>query len=289
MIMGSVLMFSLLNVLVKAASAHYPTNEVTFFRNALALLPVSIMVALHGGVASLRTTRPLKHASRAVIGLCSMLLMFWSLDLLPLADAVAINFAAPLFLTALSVPLLGEKVGIHRWSAVAIGFVGVLVMVRPSGDILQLGALVGLGGAFMQAFAMVTIRQLTSTEAPDTTVFYFTFLSACFMATSLPFSWVWPQGFADWALLCGTGLVGGCGQLFLTRAYSLAPPATVAPFNYGSILVATFFGWLLWEQIPEPHVVAGGAIVIASGLYILYRETVRRSSLVAAPSAAEAD
>lgn len=284
MMLTSVFLFSILNVLVKITTETFPVNEVTFFRNAFALIPVVMAVAMQGGVATLRTERPQGHLWRATIGLTSMSLMFWSFDLLPLADATALNFTAPLFLTALSVPFLGERVGLHRWSAVAVGFVGMLVMLRPGSDMLELGALVALSAAFCQSFAMIAIRQLSRTESPNTIVFYFTLITTVLCALTLPFSWVTPAGWWDFALLAACGLTGGTAQLFLTRAYALAPAAVVAPFTYASLLFAAAFGWLLWGDLPDTLTVAGALIVACSGLYILHRETKRKTAVVQAPT-----
>ncbi len=277
MMLGSVLLFSMMNVLVKILTDRYPVAEVTFFRSAFALVPVAAAITLQGGWAtSLRTERPWGHVWRSVIGLTSMTMMFWSFHLLPLGDAVALNFSAPLFLTALSVPLLGEKVGIHRWSAVLVGFVGVLIIVRPSGEMfLHLGAMVALGAAFAQSFAMVAIRQLSRTEPPNTIVFYFTSFTTVMLALALPFVWVTPT-LADLGLLVATGLLGGGAQLLMTRGYSLAPAAVIAPFNYTSLLWAVLFGWLLWSELPSVYVTVGACVVALSGLYILHRETRKR-------------
>ncbi len=286
MMLIAVFLFSILNVLVKVTAEDYPLTQVTFFRNAFALIPVWATVMAQGGFGSIRTARPMGHVWRSCIGLVSMSLMFWSFHLLPLADAVALNFAAPLFLTALSVPLLNEKVGIHRWSAVAVGFVGVLVIVRPSQDILQLGAMVALGAALSQSFAMIAIRQLSTSESANTIVFYFTLITTLLCTLTLPFGWQTPD-LPGFALLAATGLVGGTAQLYMTRAYTLAPAAVIAPFNYASIVWAALFGWMLWADVPSWHVVAGASIVVASGCYILHRETVRRRAVVAAPAAGE--
>ncbi|WP_448205518.1 DMT family transporter [Azospirillum sp. sgz302134] len=278
MMLGSVFVFSMMNVLVKILADRYPVAEVTFFRNAFALLPVGLAVSLQGGWRSgLRTQRPWGHLWRSVIGVTCMSLMFWSYHLLPLGDAVALNFSSPLFLTALSVPLLGEKVGIHRWSAVLVGFAGVLIMVRPSGDsLLHLGALVALAAAFTQSFAMIAIRQLSKSEPPNTIVLYFTAISTLILALAMPFVWVTPDNLADIGLLVAMGLLGGGAQLLLTRAYSLAPAAVVAPFNYASLLWAVLFGWLLWNEVPTIQLALGASVVAASGLYILHRETRKR-------------
>ncbi|HYH21517.1 MAG TPA: DMT family transporter [Azospirillum sp.] len=288
MMLASVMLFSVMNVLIKLSAERYPVLEVTFFRNAVALVPVALVVAMQGGFATLRTERPGAHLWRACIGLTSMTLMFWSFHLLPLADAVALNFTAPLFLTALSVPLLGERVGVHRWSAVAVGFVGVLVMSRPGSGMLQFGALVAIGAAFAQSLAMVQIRQLSRTELPNTIVFWFTLTSTVLCGIGLPFVWVAPTTWTDIGLLVACGLTGGMAQLFLTRAYALTPAAVIAPFSYASILCAALFGWLLWGEVPQMQTIAGVAIVVASGLYILHRETRRNVAVVRSARAPEA-
>ncbi len=287
MMLVSVFIFSILNLLVKLTAERYPLAEVTFFRNLLALVPVGIAVAMSGGLVSLRTQLPLGHLWRSVIGLTAMSLMFWSFHLLPLGTAIAFNFTSPLFLTALSVPLLGERVGLFRWMAVAVGFGGTLIMLRPTGDVFEMGTLVALGAAVCQSLAMVTIRQLSRTEPPTTIVFYFTLITTLLCALAQPFVWVTPRGW-DWLLLAGCGLTGGVAQLFMTRAYAMAPAAVVAPFNYAALLFALLFGWMFWDEIPDAWTLVGAAVVAASGLYILHRETVRRSA-VTTSSAPHAD
>lgn len=285
----SVLFFSVMNVLAKLLMDRFPVNEVMFFRSLFALIPVCLVIHFANGfVATLRTRYPWGHLGRSMIGLSAMVATFWSFHLLPLGDAISLNFAAPLFLTALSVPLLGEKVGIHRWSAVLVGFAGVLIIVRPSGDVLNLGAMLALGGALCTAVAMITIRQLSRTELPNTIVFYFTLLTTVMTGLSLPVSWITP-GPLDLLLLLATGLCGGGGQLMLTRAYSLAPAALVAPLNYTSLLLAVGFGWLLWGEVPTATMAAGAAVVMASGLYILHRETRRGTSVTKPLPAGESD
>lgn len=271
MMVVSTMLFSVLWALVKILSERYPVIEVTFFRSALALIPVAVMMATGGGLPLLRTKRLKGHVWRSVLGLSSMTLGFLSYHLMPLADAVALSFTSPLLVTALSVPFLGERVGIHRWSAVAVGFLGVLLIVKPDGDMLNLGAVTALGAAVTTAFVMVTIRQLNKTEKPLTIVFYFTLISALLSAIPLPVIWVTPT-WQDWSLLILMGLTGGVGQYFMTRAFGLAKAAVVSPFNYTGLLWAAMFGWVIWDDIPARHVFAGSAVVVASGLYILYRE-----------------
>ncbi|MTJ84394.1 MAG: DMT family transporter [Telmatospirillum sp.] len=267
----STVLFAGLWTLVKVLAERYPIAEVSFFRSLLALIPVSAMIAAHGGLRLLRPHSLSGHVWRSVIGVTSMFLGFLSYHLMPLADAVAISFTSPLMITALSVPLLGEKVGKLRWGAVIVGFFGVLIIVHPSGSVFNMGALSAIGGAVTSAFAMITIRQLNRTDPPLTIVFYFTFFSSILTALPLPFVWVTPDA-SDWLLMAGMGLTGGFGQYFMTRAYGLASAAVISPLNYVSLLWASLFGWVLWGDIPASHVFTGSVIVIASGLFILYRE-----------------
>ena len=272
---------AVISVLVKLLSARYSIIEVAFFRSLFALVPATAMVIAAGGFRTLRTGLFWFHARRASIGVLSMTLMFWSYQLLPLADAVAVGFSAPLFLNALSGPMLGERIGPHRWCAVLAGFVGVLIILKPSSGMFQLGALVALGAALAYAFSMIAIRQLTVIDRSSTIIFYFTLNATLLLAMPLPLVWLAPTPY-DAALMAVIGLLGGGTQYFITRACTLAPPSVVAPFNYALILWATLFGFLLWGDLPDRWVVLGSAIVIASGLEIAYRET-RRSGDRAKP------
>jgi len=279
-------LIAVMNAVSKLLADGYSLAEIAFFRNVFALLPAAAMLTAAGGVRSLRTRRLAGHLWRAVVGLTSMVLLFWSYRLMLLANAVAISYAAPLFLTALSVPLLGERVGPYRWSAVAVGFVGVLVIVRPDGGVVSQGALVALAAALAYALAMIAMRQLGRTEAPATTVAYFTVICTLLSGLAVPFAWSTPTP-AAFGLMAVMGLAGGCSQYFVTRAYALAPAAVIGPFAYVGILWATLFGWLLWGETPSLHVAVGVAIVILSGLMILYRETRRRpADAVPAPATA---
>ncbi|HYF90073.1 DMT family transporter [Azospirillum sp.] len=276
MLLAMVLM-TIMNALAKILAETYPLGEVTFFRNLFALLPAVAMVVAAGGRSCLHTTHWQGHLWRAVIGLASMVLLFWAYHLMPLANAVAISYSAPLFLTALSVPLLGEKVGAFRWGAVVVGFAGVLIMVQPGPDMIDRGAIVALTAAVCYALAMIAMRQLGRTEKPVTTVFYFTVISTALSALALPFDWITPDAHAL-TLMAGMGIAGGGAQYFSTRAYSLARAVVVGPFSYASLIYATILGWLVWGDVPAAHVMIGAAIVIASGLLILYRETRRAAA-----------
>lgn len=271
---------ALLAALVKAcAERGAPILEIIFFRNAFAFAPVLFYICRTSGFSVLKTSRPGGHAARAVIGLVGMGCGFTAVSMLPLTEATALSFAAPLFMTALSAPILKEPVGLHRWTAVLIGFVGVLIMIRPDPTHMPVaGAAFGLMGALGAAGAMIAIREIGRTEPGPTIVFYFTLAGCLLGLSSLPFGgWVMPDT-ATLAMLVATGLVGGTGQLFLTEALRRAPVAVVAPFDYTQLIWASLLGFLIWGELPRTATVAGAVVVAASGVYILYRETRRLRS-----------
>ena len=281
LMMLSVLLFSSMDAMIKWATRDYPTGQIVFFRNALAFVPV-LLFFWHGRSAmTLRTSRLGGHFIRGVVGVASMFFFFLAFGLLPLADTIALGMSGPIFLTALSVPLLGEQVGIRRWSAVLVGFAGVLIMVRPGSGVFELEALTAIAGAFFYALAMVSIRRLSRSEPAGTIVFYFTLFAMIAGLLTLPLAallpdwiepWAWPDAFG-WALLIGIGLLGGTAQLALTYAFKLAPVAVIAPFEYGSLVFGVLFGLLIWQEVPDRYILLGAGLVVASGLYILYRET----------------
>ncbi len=277
-------LFAAMNAGVKLLSAHLGTVEIAFFRQFFSLAPILGALARQGGVAVLKTDLPIGHLFRGLIGNSAMIVSFLALSWLPLADATALSFTSPLFVTALSAPLLREAVGPHRWSAVAVGFAGVIVLTHPGGAWFAHGAgagtAAGLTAGFMSALMMITIRQLSRTERPVTIVFYFAGIGVIFFGCLLPFFWIMPTGW-EWAGLLGIGTLGGFSQLAMTGAYRHAPASTLAPFGYVSIVFSTMFGFALWGELPGPRVLTGAAIVIASGLYIIFREARRQRHVVA--------
>lgn len=280
-VLASTFFFNVLNALAKWLTADYSVIEITFFRNLFAFLPCLVFVLAGPGLDALKTGRLPLHLFRGAAGFGSMLLVFTAFGLLPIADAVAISFATPLFLTALSVPMLGEKVGIHRWSAVIVGFVGILVMARPSAAGASLGFLTATASALMNAVILVTVRRLGRTEAPVTIVFYQAFVGTACSAVLLPFGWKTPT-FVDFLAFAGMGLFGVVGHFFLTQGFRYAAATVVGPFNYSGIIWATMFGYVVWRDLPGPNAMLGGLIVIASGIYIFYRETRRQVAIVRA-------
>lgn len=274
--MGAMACMAGLFALVKIASERgVPVFETLFFRNAFAFIPIAIYIARTSGFGVLRTSRPMAHATRALVGLTGMIGGFVAVSYLPLTEATALSFSAPLFMTALSVPLLKESVGPHRWAAVAVGFVGVLIMIRPDpAHMASIGVIFALVGAMGAALAMVTIRQISITEPGPRIVFYFTLAGAVAGMASLPFGWVMPDT-QTLALLVLMGFLGGIGQLLLTEAIRVAPVAVVAPFDYTQLIWASLIAFFVWNELPRGTTLIGAAIVAASGVYILYRETLK--------------
>jgi len=267
----AVVVFSTQDALIKWLSPTYPVMELVFFRSLFAFVPL-LPAIIRSGRAAIHTDRPLGQAGRALVGLVSMIGFFWCFGHMPLADVFGIAFASPLFVTALSVPLLGERVGIRRWSAVSVGFIGVLIMVRPDSGIVGWASWVALFSTFLYALALIFLRSLGRSESTVSIVFYVTLTTTVASALTLPFQWVTPNPF-DWVLLVAIGLMGGSAQLAITRAFRLAPAAVVAPFDYTALVYVGIIGYVVWGEMPTVVFLIGAAIVIASGLYILYRET----------------
>jgi len=264
-------LFTSTHAVIKALSAGYPVTQIVFFRSACALLVLGPLL-LRAGPDSFRTRRPGLHAVRSLSGVVSMAIFFYALQYRSLAELTAINFTMPLFVTALSMPLLREAVGWRRWTAVAVGFGGVLLMVQPGAAGIDWIALLALFGAFLYALAVIAMRLLGSTERSSTITLYFTLTSAIASGLFLPFQWVTP-GWADLGLLVMIGVVGGVAQLAMTAAYRLAPAGIVAPFDYTALVWAALWGFLAFGELPDITVWAGAGVIVASGLYILYRET----------------
>ncbi len=264
------LMFALVKL---AASRGAHVVETLFYRQAFALPLLLIWAQATGGaVNALRTARPASHAIRAAIGLVAMALNFMGMILLPLTQATVIGFTVPLFATMLAALLLGEATGRYRWGAILLGFVGVMIVLRPDGgQLATTGAAVAIAGAVMTASVTVYIRQLGGTEGATTIVLWFTLLSLLPLgAMMLVFGRAHdPQ---TWGILLLIGVAGGIGQLCLTLALRLAPVAVVLPMDYTSLLWATALGYLLFGTLPAPATLLGAPIIIASGLIILWRE-----------------
>ena len=262
-----------MTVLVKLASdAGVHLAEIMFWRQSLAVPVVLAWVIAGPGLASLATKRFGAHVTRSALGLTSMSFYMGSITLLPLAEATTLGFTTPIFATILAAIILREKVGKHRIGAVIAGFIGVLVIVQPSGThIPATGAAVGLIAALSVAITSLQIRDMGRTEGAATTVFWFSALSIIPMGLLLPFFMTSHDSY-EWLLLAGIGTLGGIGQIGLTAALRLAPVSTVIGMDYVSLLWSSLFGWLIWNYVPGPATWIGAAIIITSGLYIALRE-----------------
>lgn len=275
---GAMIMFSVMAVIIKLlARSGLPEFELIFFRSLFGLLPVLVWIAVFRQPGIVKTRKPMAHATRALVGLTAMACMFAGLARMPLSDATAIGFATPIFATLMSGMMLGEKIGIHRWIAILVGFGGVLILTRiGSANLIGSGAFFMLMAAILGAVVSVTIRQISKTEHSVTITFYFMLAGTVITGMMLPFIWVMPPDWQSWLLLVGLGLSGGLLQLLLSASLRYAPVPTVMPFDYSQIVFVGLWSWFLWSELPDEQTIIGGTIIIASGLYIFYREAVRR-------------
>lgn len=256
--------------------------ETVFYRQFFAFLVAIPMLMLGPGLASLRTDRIGLHASRTVVGMTGMLLNFGAVILLPLAEATTIGFSVPIFATILSVIFLGERPGIHRWMAVLIGFAGVVIAVNPGGGhtgMTPLGIGVAIAAAVVTSFVSLLLRQIGRTEAPMTTVFYFSALSLPPLAIAMLFFGQRHDGETMMILLL-MGVAGGLAQLLMTSSLRWGPVSLVLPMDYSTLLWSALFGWLLWSDWPGTSTWIGAAVIAASSIYIAWRERVRHRDIV---------
>ena len=276
----SVCVFITMASLIKATSDHVPPGEAVFFRSFFAI-PVIVAWLLwrHELGTGLRTSNPMGHVWRGVVGTCAMGLGFAGLGLLPLPEVTAIGYAAPLLVVVFAAMFLGEEVRVFRLSAVALGLVGVLIVLSPrlsvdaaTIDVSQtLGAVLVLGGAVFAALAQVFVRKLVATERTPTIVFWFSVTATCISLVTLPWGWVLPDP-KEFALLVLAGLAGGLGQILLTSSYRYADASLVAPFEYSSMLLALVVGYAVFDEVPSVPMIGGAAIIIAAGVLIIWRE-----------------
>jgi drug/metabolite transporter (DMT)-like permease len=272
---ASTVVFAGVNAIVKLQVAKYPVGEVAFYRALFALVMVTTIILPRTGLAVFRTRRYLAHVQRGISQFGSMTCMFFAFSLMSLGSAVAISFAAPLFTTLLSIVVLKERVGVHRWSALVIGFVGVIVVTEPGRGTFQTGALFALANAVLISSVAVAIRRMSLTESTETLTIYQMIVITICTVFMLPFGFT-PPTWLDAGALAVAGMGNGIAQYWWTRSLTLAPPSAVVPFNYLSLVWATLLGLAIWGDVPTLHLIVGAIVVVASGLYILWRETYRR-------------
>jgi len=270
---GAFLMFTVMNMFAKMLSLNHSVIEIAFYRNVIACIPFLIMIFAFGRreILIIRS-KPSLVGIRAVIGTISLVTTFAAYSLMPMADTTALLFTASLFIPVLGVIFLKESVGPYRWAAVAIGFIGVVIMSHPSGEVYTLGILVALFAALLHAVLQIILRYISRYESPETISFYFFVVGVFLTALPLPFIAVRPT-MAEVPLLIGVGLSGAGAQWLLSIAFRHARAAIVTVFNYSSIVWATLFGWMIWNEWPLPTVIAGAAVVIASNILMIWRES----------------
>jgi drug/metabolite transporter (DMT)-like permease len=283
-ILAAHLLFTGMSALVKELGGRVPFVEIMFFRSAFALPVVGLIVARSGGWRLLRTRRLPGHLWRALTGTLAQGCSFFALTVLTLGEQSALGYTTPLFVTILAIPILGEQVGRHRWSAVLLGFVGVLVIAGgqgvfhaagPVGTLAILGTAAAVAQGLFSALTTLLVRQLSATETSTTIVLWQSLLMTGITLLALPFFWATPS-LADLGLLVLVGLVGGVAQWLLTEAYASAQVSALGPYSYAALVWSIALGWLVWGDAPSASMLAGAALIVVAGLYILHRELVRR-------------
>ena len=278
----SALLFAFMSALVRQLGDVAPVGQMVFFRSAFAILPVVLVYAIRGELATaVRTSRPLGQLGRGLLSVGGMFTNFSALTRLPLADATAISFASPLITVALAAIILKERVRIYRWSAVVIGFAGVIVMLIPHLDIgryaviggaaAAAGSMFAVISAFCNAGTVIQTRRLTQSETTSSIVFYFSLVCAIAGALTLPFAWHSPTP-RELVALIALGVLGGFAHILLTESYRYGTASLVAPFDYTSMLWAVLLGYWLFGELPDTLVYVGASIVAAAGLFVIWRE-----------------
>lgn len=280
--LASAFLFAMMSGCVRYVSDVTPVGQVVFFRAFWAILPVVVIYAWRRELrAAVTTSRPLGHFFRGLISVVGMFLNFAALARLPIVDVTTLGFASPLITVALSALILKERVRVYRWSAVAIGFVGVLVMLWPHLEISHyvnaasaaatVGAMCALASAFTNAGSIIQTRRLTDTETTSSIVFYFSVICAIGGLLTAPFGWIVPN-VPQLIALIALGIFGGLSHILLTESYRYAPASLLAPLDYTTLIWAFVIGYWAFGEVPTIYVYLGAAIVAGSGLYVIWRE-----------------
>ncbi len=262
------------DAIAKLLTDRYTPIQIVFLRNLIAVPIITTVIIMAFGSACLRTRHLSLHAMRGALMTLGAWLYFTALIYLPLAEATALVFSAPIFITALSVPLLGEHVGWRRWGAVLLGFAGVLVIVRPGSAAFQLAALLPVGTALCYALFMISARWIDRSERLWTMMLFAMLFPMIYAAPFAVANWVPVQG-GDMLLFLGLAICGSLGLALIGQAFRMAPAAIVAPFDYTALIWATGLGWLVWGDVPLLWTILGAAIIVISGIIIILREAPR--------------
>lgn len=273
---AAVFTFSIMDATLKRLSSHYGPLQVSCMRCLSSVIWLVLVIGYRRSWPMLRATQPLLHVGRSVLGICMLTSFVYAVNRMTLAQTYSLFLAAPLLMTALSVPLHGERVTARRWAAIVIGLSGVLVILHPwsRGDLPLTAALAAAGAAVCYSLSALTVRSLGRGNSIMSTVFWN--LTLVGIGSGLLSIGSWHEiPAADWPWLAGTGVAGALGQFWITDAFRRAPPAVVAPFEYTSILWAFAIDWIFWAATPSPSLILGAGIVIATGIYVIWDE--RRS------------
>ena len=273
----SVCTFSVMDLLVKWSS-DYPTGEVLFFRGFFGLLPTYFLIPKNKLKTFYTTERSKEHLFRCLMGLMALIAIVVALRELPLAVVVSLSYAAPLFITVLSIFLLSEKVGIFRWLAVLIGFIGVIIIAEPGFKGMNYLYFLPLIFCIGMAFVTITIRKLSTTEPIWLISIFFTITISIAGLATIPMGWIMPN-FQDFILLALIGVTGGSANLFLTQSYKLSEVSLVAPLKYLALIFAIIFGYLIWNEIPTIKTLIGASLVILASLIIFRREIYHKQKI----------
>ena len=265
-------LFGIGNAVVKETATECSVVQIIFFRSLWALVALIIYALYANKLSIFKTKRAPLQITRGLIGFVSLCAMFYSFEVLPLTDGTALCFAAPLFITALSYPLLKERVSFKVWVSVFVGFIGVSIMANPTGNITLLGAGAGILSALLEGTIAILGRKLSSTEEAVTTTFYHTLVLMLMAGMLVPFFWH-PVSLTNSMLLIVFGVLSAIGQVFMVSAYSLAPAAVVAPFLYTLMVWAALIGYFRWDENLGLNLLVGAPIVIAAGIYIIFQES----------------
>jgi drug/metabolite transporter (DMT)-like permease len=259
-----------MDTLAKHLTQSYPVAQVVWARYVFHFL----LLALVLGPRLPRTMHSQRlglQCLRSLLMLGATGLFFTALSFIPLANATAIMFVAPIMVTALAMPLLGERVGPYRWLGVVVGFLGALIIIRPGTETMNPAAILALGAAGCYALYQIATRRLSATEAPMTTLAYTALIGVLATSALVPFVWL-PPAPMHWLAMVGLGLLGGVGHFALIKAFQFAPAATVTPFGYTNLIWAVLFGYLIFGDLPDGWTVSGALVIASSGLYIVHRE-----------------
>ena len=274
---AATILFAASSAASKWLVATYPVGEVLFTRTAVSLITCALFILPRTGFAVFHTQRLSHHVMRSVSQGFSQTFLLIAFSLMPLAGAIAINFSSPLFATLVSALLLKEAVGMARWAALLVGFCGVLIVTNPGADTFQIGALFALANAVLYGSVTAAVRGMTATESAETLTLYQLTLLTAFFTLLLPLGWVTPTP-ADAVWIVFNGASNAVGQYWWTRALHLAPASAVAPFYYLSLIWASVLGFAVWDEIPTVSLIVGSAVVVASGLFLIWRESNARQA-----------